>query len=133
MIPVLPFIALAIYVAFQDAYSAVHFINGHPDDAPIRSAAIALVLSPFAYVGLLTIHCICLAFQRRLSCGILRIYLITIPTFAILLALFSMIRTHGQHIANSIVFGTTISTSFLLPIALGAWALSRQLVPSKDT
>jgi hypothetical protein len=124
LIPLLPFVALAAYLVYDQSQSPFDR-NGRPDDAPGRAALLMLFLSPVAYTALLVAHSVCLALQRWLSSSLPRAYLFLVLGCAVVISSFSISR--GGQIVSSIAYGILASAVLLFPMLLGDWAITRYM------
>ena len=128
----LPVIILAVIVVFMDFTSASHLISGRADGAPMRSAAIFFGLCPFVYLVLLGVHTLCILLQKKLKCSIVIAYLIAIVVIALSIAFLSIHLTHGRDVGGSFRYGIFISSIFLIPMGLAAWALKHYKKKSNE-
>lgn len=116
--PILPFIALALWVIIDEAGSPGQRINGHYDDAPIRAAGIFLVLGPFIYTGLLLVQFLCLRFRRA---SFFTSYFIAIIVCALIMGFRNIYLGHWVELC----WCAAVCSGIILPMAICSWLIVR--------
>jgi hypothetical protein len=119
--PVIPLIGLALLVVIGESYSSSRIIDGHPDNAPIRAASLALLLIPIIYAGLLLIQFLCLRFQRP-SRNFFTPYIIAIFGCALLIGF------RNIYLMNWIALGfcAFLSATVIFPMAIFSWIICKR-------
>lgn len=119
LLPLLVLILLAAWTLYSETAGEVRMINGRPDNAPRRAAAIIMITSPVFYLFFTVLNFVDWAFDR------LRGKLPWTGTSALILG-FGTLCTYAslgaeldtrRHL-ESIAFGFGLSTAMLLPMAL---------------
>jgi len=116
LIPVIPLLLLAVWVAIEEAHSPVRIFDGRPDNAPIHAVFVILVLSPIIYFALLAIHFICLKIQRG---RFFTPYFLSICICSLLLGMRAILAGRWVDLGwcACICFGA------ILPMAICSWLL----------
>ena len=115
-------IIYAIYIAYEWEHSPPKMIDGQLNDGPWCFAIVLFGFCTFAYFPLLLVNFICLKIYKSKRNGLFVSYLIAIVLGALLIGSRNLI--HGDRLFSTLGAGLTVSTIFILPMAICSWAIA---------
>lgn len=111
-------LALGLYTFWSEMHVPAHIIQGRPDNAPRRAAALIVLLAPLIYLSLLAFHSLCIGLHRWLHASVAWFYLAAIVLAASGLVLSSLQQVPREPLLSAIFFGLLMPVGTFLPMLL---------------